>query len=88
MRLFEKQGMVNVGYFVPIKGQKGADETLVYILAHKSVDQAKASWDAFRKDPDWIAARKESEEKAGGSLTVKSGVKFQFMKATDFSPLR
>jgi hypothetical protein len=88
MKLFEKQGMVNVGYFVPIKGQKGAGETLIYILAHKSVEQAKASFDAFRKDPDWIAVRKASEEKAGGSLTVKDGVKSQFMKATDFSPLK
>jgi hypothetical protein len=88
MKLFEKHGMVNIGYFVPVKGQKGAGDTLIYILAHKSVDQAKASWDAFRKDPDWIVARKASEEKAGGSLTVKDGVKSQFMNATDFSPLK
>jgi hypothetical protein len=88
MKLFGKQGMANIGYFVPITGQKGAGETLIYILAHKSVEQAKASFDAFRKDPAWIAARKASEEKAGGSLTLKDGVKSQFMKATDFSPLR
>jgi hypothetical protein len=87
-KLFEKHGMTNVGYWIPVKGQKGAGETLVYILAHKSVAAAKASFDAFRKDPDWIAARKESEDKAGGSLTVKDGVKSTFMKATDYSALR
>jgi hypothetical protein len=87
-KLFEKHGMTNIGYWVPTKDQKGAKETLVYILAHKSAEAAKASFDAFRKDPDWIAARKESEEKAGGSLTVKDGVKSVFMKATDYSPLR
>jgi hypothetical protein len=88
VELFEKHGMTNVGYWNPLEGQPGAGETLVYILAHRSVDAAKASFDAFRKDPDWLAARKASEEKAGGSLTVKGGVKSVFMKATDYSPMR
>lgn len=88
LKLFEKHGMTNVAYWTPMSGQKGADDTLVYILAHKNVAAAKASFDAFRKDPAWIAARKASEEKAGGSLTVKDGVTSTFMKATDFSPLR
>ena len=37
----------------------------------------KASFDAFGKDADWQTARKASEEKAGGSLTIKGGVKFR-----------
>jgi hypothetical protein len=85
MKLFEKHGITNVGYWVPTKDQKGADNTLIYMLAHNSVDAAKASFDAFRKDPAWVAARKASEEKAGGSLTVKDGVKSVFLKATDYS---
>jgi hypothetical protein len=80
--------MTNVGYWTPAKEQKGADNTLIYILAHKSVNAAKKSFDEFRKDPDWIAAREASEKKAGGSLTVKDGVKSTFMKATDYSPIR
>jgi hypothetical protein len=87
-RLFEKHGMTNVAYWVPLAGQKGADNTLVYVLAHKSVDAAKASFDAFRKDPDWLAARKASEERAGGPLTVKDGVKSTFLRATDYSPMK
>src|SRR5437667_366337 len=35
-KLFEKHGMTNVGYWTPTKDQKGADNTLVYLLAHKS----------------------------------------------------
>jgi len=88
LKLFEKHGITNVGYWNPLEGQPGAGETLIYILAHRSVEAAKASFDAFRQDPDWLAARKASEEKAGGSLTVKDGVKSVFMKATDFSPMR
>jgi hypothetical protein len=86
LKLFEKHGMTNFGYWVPLPDQKGADDTLVYILAHKSVDAAKASFEAFRKDPDWLAARKASEEQAGGSLTVKDGVKSTFLRLTDYSP--
>ncbi len=88
VKLFEKHGMTNVAYWVPLKDQKGADNTLLYILAHKDQDAAKASFGAFRQDPDWTAARKASEEKAGGSLTVPDGVKSVFMKATDYSPTR
>ena len=64
------------------------DSTLVYLLAHASADVAKASFDAFRLDPAWVAARKASEAGAGGSLTVKDGVKSLFLKPLDFSPLK
>jgi hypothetical protein len=88
MKLFTKHGMTNVGYWVPLPDQKGAETTLIYLLAHKSQEAAKQSFDAFRNDPAWIAARKASEEKAGGPLTVKDGVKSTFMQATDYSPLQ
>jgi hypothetical protein len=88
VKLFTKHGMTNVGYWTPVKGQKGEKDTLIYMLAHKSVEGAKSSFEAFRKDPDWIAARKASEDKAGGPLTVKDGVKSQFLKPTDYSPMK
>lgn len=88
LKLFEKHRMTNVGYWVPMKDQAGAEDTLVYLLAHQSREAAKESFGAFGKDPDWQAARKASEEKAGGSLTVKGGVKSLFMNATDYSPLK
>jgi hypothetical protein len=89
LKLFDRHGMTNLWYFTLMKDQKGADERLVYFLAHKSVDAAKASFDAFLKDPDWLKARKESEDKAGGPLTLKEGgVKSEFLKPTDYSPLK
>ncbi len=90
LKLFEKHGMTNVVYWNMLKGQKqkGEDTMLVYLLAHKSPDAAKKSFDAFRTDPDWLAARKASEEKGGGSLTDKDGVKSEFLKPTDYSPLK
>ncbi len=88
MKLFEKHGMTNVVYWNLLPDQKGAENTLVYILAHKSPEAAKASFDAFRQDPAWIAARKASEEKGGGSLTEKGGVISVFATPTDYSPLK
>ena len=88
LALFAKHGMTNLWYWQPVPQQKDVDRTLVYLLAHASVDAAKASFDAFRTDPDWIAAKAASEEKGGGSLTMPDGVKSVFLKATDYSPLK
>lgn len=89
VKLFEKYGMTNVVYWHLVPDQKGAEDALVYLLAHKSQDAAKASFDAFRKDPAWVAAREASEAKAGGSLTEpKGGVVSEFLVPTDYSPLK
>ena len=48
----------------------GAENTLMYILAHKDTDAAKKSFDEFRADPDWVAAKAASEKEGGGSLTI------------------
>jgi hypothetical protein len=88
VKLFAKHGMTNIGYWTPMDQAQGADDTLIYLLAHKSKEAAAASFKAFRDDPDWVAARKASEEKAGGSLTAKDGVQSTFMRATDYSPMK
>lgn len=83
IKLFEKHGITNVGYWVPTEGPTH-ENTLIYIVAHKNRDAAKASWDAFRKDPAWIAARDASE--ASGKIVAK--VESVYMDATDFSKLQ
>jgi len=88
VELFKKHGITNIAYWNPMEGQPGAGEKLVYIIAHKSAEAAKESFGAFRKDPAWASAREASEDKAGGSLTVRGGVKSEFMNASDYSPMR
>jgi hypothetical protein len=89
MKLFEKHGMANVAYWNVLEGQPGADTTLIYLLGHKSKDAAAKSFDAFRKDPEWVAAKAASEKAGGGSLTEpKGGVVSEFLKPTDYSPLK
>lgn len=88
LKLFEQHGIANVAYWTPADGEKGANDTLIYIVAHKSRDAAAASFKAFGADPAWQQARKDSETKAGGPLTVQGGVKSMFMTATDYSATR
>jgi hypothetical protein len=87
--LFAKHGMTNLSYFRLVAGQPAADNTLLYFLAHKDAVTASESWTNFRADPGWVAAKKASEDAAGGSLTVlPDGVKSVFLKPVDFSPVK
>ena len=88
VKLFSKHGMTNYGYWLLDEGQPAAADTLFYLLAHASKEAAAASFDAFRKDPDWVKAKEASEKAAGGSLTVPDGVKSTFLVPTDYSPTK
>lgn len=80
-KIFERLGMHGVAYWTPVEGDIPTN-TLVYMLRHKSLAAAKASWDAFRKDPEWVALKAESEK--DGAFVSKH--ESTFLKLTDFSP--
>jgi hypothetical protein len=79
-KLFEKHGIKNVAYWVPVDEPLKA-KTLIYILAHPSREAATANWQAFRDDPEWVRVRDKSEE--NGKLVEK--IDSTFMVLTDFS---
>ena len=83
LRLFEKHGMTNIGYWVPTDEPRSND-TLIYVLAHDSRDAAMKSWQAFSQDPEWQKARSESE--VNGKLVAK--VERVFVAPTDYSPMK
>jgi hypothetical protein len=82
--LFKKHGMENIGYWIPTDKARGAENTLVYIIAHKSREDAKKSWAAFSSDPEWKKAQQASE--VDGKLISK--VESVFLGATDFSLIK
>ena len=86
VKRFEQYGMTNKFYWTPTDATQGADNTLYYFLTHPSPEGAKAAFDKFRADPEWIATRKASEVKGGGSLTTN--VESIYMYPTDFSKLK
>jgi hypothetical protein len=83
LRIFEKHGMHNVGYWLPTDAPASSN-TLIYILAHDSRDAATKSWAAFREDPEWKAVAERTQ--ANGPIVSK--VESVFLEATDFSPLK
>jgi NIPSNAP len=80
-RIFEKHGMVNVGYWVAADAKDGGGEKLIYLLAHKNRDAAKASWKAFSADAEWKEVAKRTT--ANGQIVAK--VESVFLETTDFS---
>ncbi len=78
MTLFERHGMQNIAYWIPVD----QPDTLIYIVAHKDADAAKANWQAFVGDPDWQAAYAASI--ADGALV--GNIESVFMTKTDYSP--
>jgi len=83
MKIFERHGIHNIGYWIPQDSPKAAN-TLIYIVAHASREAAARNWDAFRQDPEWQQVAAASE--ANGKLLV--GIESVYMDATDFSPLK
>lgn len=82
-KIFAKHGMEMIAYWTPTDGAK-AKNTLIYVLAFPSREAATKAWKDFMADPEWQAARAESEK--DGKLTTK--VESVFMKPTDFSPMK
>jgi hypothetical protein len=83
LRIIEKHGMVNVGYWVPQDTPASAN-TLIYILSHDSRAAAERSWAAFREDAEWQRIAEESQVDG----RIVSSVESVFMNAADFSPMQ
>jgi|MGYP000267959232 hypothetical protein len=76
--------MTNIAYFSTIDKDPTKQGKLLYLLAHSSEDAAKASFDNFRKDPNWIKVKEASEK--DGKIVDK--VESVFMHPTSFSTIR
>jgi len=83
LRIFEKHGMKNVGYWVP-QDTPAKDNTLIYVISHASRDAAKKSWADFAADPEWKKVSAESQ--VDGPIVSK--VLSVYMDATDYSPIK
>ena len=83
LRIFEKHGMKNVGYWVP-QDPPTKDNTLIYVISHASRDAAKKSWADFVADPEWKKVSAESQVDG----PIVSRVVSVYMDATDYSPIK
>jgi hypothetical protein len=65
--LFERHGLRLDSFWAQLDADGNETDTLVYTLRFDSVDQASTAWNAFKTDPDWVAAYRASE--SDGPLT-------------------
>ncbi len=83
IRIFNKHDMTSIAYFTP-QDAPLSDNTITYILAHPSREDAKKNWAAFNADPEWVKVKAESEK--DGRIVEK--VVSVFADPTDFSPIK
>jgi hypothetical protein len=84
LALFKKHGFEVIGFWVP-QDPPRSENTFVYMLAFPDRETAKAQWDAFHNDPEWLKVRAEFEAKHG---KIVDKVESQFVSPVDFSPLK
>jgi len=83
LRLFRKHGMEIVWFWRTVANGRPIDE-LVYILAHGDQAARDASFAAFQSDPEWLAAKAESEK--NGAIVAR--VESKMLTPTAYSPLQ
>jgi hypothetical protein len=83
MRIFEKHGMTNLGYWLP-QDTTLRQNTLVYLLAHPSRAAADQAWRDFGADPEWQQVAEESQRDG----RIVTSVQRMWLDPTDFSQMR
>jgi hypothetical protein len=82
VRLFAKHGIKQVGFWTVGIGESNQD--LIYILEWESMAQRDANFAAFQADPEWIEARRKSEENGPFVASIANSI----LRPTAFSALR
>ena len=78
-RMFEKHGIRVVGYWTDVIGH---NDRLTYLVAWEDLADRERRWTAFATDPEWIAARNQTE--ASGPIVVR--VSNTILQPTPYSP--
>ena len=84
VKLFEKHGMKNIGYWTPVEGPTGGDDVDLHPRAQEPRRREGELGGVWCR-PEWQKARAESE--AGGRILAKAPESV-FLTATDYSPIK
>jgi NIPSNAP len=82
--LLKKHGAELIGFWTPLDDKDGKGGKLIYLVAFPSREDAKKTWEAFGKDPEWRKVHEESHK--NGELVKK--VESVFMEPTDYSEMK
>jgi NIPSNAP len=82
LRLFEKHGIKQLGLWTVVIGESNND--LFLILQWESLADRERKFGAFLEDPEWLDARRKSEEDG----PVEASITNTILVPTAFSTLR
>jgi hypothetical protein len=82
LKLWDKHGIQQAGFFTTLVGPNNND--LTYLLAWESLAERETKWNAFQSDPEWIAARAETEKHGPINASISSA----FLTPTEFSSVK
>ena len=82
LRIWEKHGIRQAGFWTTMIGESNND--LTYLLAWESLAERERKWAAFVSDPEWIAARRESEKNG----PIVANIVSSLLRPTAFSIVR
>jgi hypothetical protein len=82
LKLWQKHGIRPVAFFTTLVGEDAND--LTYLIAWESMAEREKKWNTFAADPEWLAARAESER--DGPLLAR--IRNQFLAPTAYSEMK
>jgi len=82
LKLWEKFGIRQVGFWTTLVGP--SNQALYYLLEWESLAEREQKWNAFAANPEWLAARAETEK--NGPLVER--VENMFLAPTAYSKLK
>jgi hypothetical protein len=80
--LWAKHGIRQAGFWTVLIGD--SNQVLYYLLAWESLAERERRWNAFATDPEWLAARAETER--DGPIVAR--VANEILQPTTFSSVR
>ena len=82
IKIWEKHGIRQAGFWTTMVGS--SNQQLNYLLQWNSLAEREAKWNAFQTDPEWIAARAETEKDG----PIVANISNQFWTPTAFSSVK
>ncbi len=82
LALWQKHGIRQAGFWTTMIGP--SNQELTYLIEWESLAERQLKWTAFQNDPNWLAARDESEKDGPIVANVESSV----LQPTAFSSVR
>lgn len=82
LKLWEKHGIRQAGFWTVAIGPSSRD--LYYLVEWDSLTEREQKWATFAADPDWIAARTQTESKG----PIVESVENMILQPTAFSSVK